>query len=217
MNFAIILSGGIGLRFNSKTPKQYLKLNGKEVIEYAINAFKKSELVDDIIVVAEERYIPHIESEYGVKAIKGGSTRNESLKNGLDYINKQGSCKKVIITEAARPMLSVDVVDLYLKKLDEYDAVTTGQKITDSLGSFKEHTVNRDDYYLIQAPEAFDFNMLYDSFDRDSKITATNQQMPKGYKLFVNFDFIDNIKITHAQDLAYCESLIKEKGQNYDI
>lgn len=217
MNFAIILSGGVGTRFNSKKPKQYLKLNGKEVIAYTIDSLKNSENIDEIIVVASEQYIQYIEKKYGVKAIEGGKTRNESLKNGLDYINSLNTCKNVIITEAARPMISVDIINFYLEKLNEYDAVTTGQKIVDSLGSFNAHSVNRDDYYLIQAPEAFNFKMLYDNFDKNSKITATNQQMPKDYKLYINFDFTDNLKITHSHDLNYCKILLKKREKKNDI
>lgn len=151
-----------------------------------------------------------------MKAIQGGDTRNESLKNGLDYVNSLNVCKKIIIAEAARPMISTKIVDFYLKQLDEYDAVTTGQKIVDSLGSFNAHSVNRDDYYLIQAPEAFNFKMLYDNFDKNSKITATNQQMPKDYKLYINFGFTDNLKITHSHDLNYCKALLKIRGNIND-
>ncbi len=214
MNFAIVLSGGVGTRFNSKIPKQYLKLNGKEVIAYTIDAFKGSKKIDGIVVVAAKEYIPHIEKKYGVKAIQGGVTRNESIKNGLDYVDSLKICEKVIIADSARPMITANVVDFYLEKLNEYDAVITGQKITDSIGNYTDHYLERNDYYLIQAPEAFNFKMLHSNFDKNSKITATNQQMPKGYNMYINFDFVDNIKITHSHDLNYCKALLNEKKKH---
>ena len=52
-NFGIILAGGIGSRMKSEIPKQYLKILDKEIIEYSINAFHKSKLLDDFIVVSD--------------------------------------------------------------------------------------------------------------------------------------------------------------------
>ena len=105
-------------------------------------------------------------------------------------------------------MITTQIVDDYMTKLDEYDSVITGQRIVDSLGCFNAHTANRADYYLIQAPEAFKFDMLYANFKSDSPLTATNQQMPEDGKLYINFDFVNNHKITYFADLAYCEAMM---------
>ena len=111
-------------------------------------------------------------------------------------------------------MITADIVDMYLNKLDEgWDAVITGQRITDSLGCYDEHIVNRDNYYLIQAPEAFRFELLYDSFNESSKITATNQQLPVGSRIFINFDFKDNHKITYYNDLKMIESCMRQRNE----
>ena len=193
MNVGVVLAGGTGERFGGKTSKQYCLLDGKEVISFAINALKNSRSVDRVVVVA---------------IIEGGNSRNASLKNALDYIHASCRCDKVIILEAARPMITTQIVDDYMTKLDEYDSVITGQRIVDSLGCFNAHTANRADYYLIQAPEAFKFDMLYANFKSDSPLTATNQQMPEDGKLYINFDFVNNHKITYFADLAYCEAMM---------
>lgn len=207
MNVGVVLSGGVGARFGGKTPKQYLKINGREVISYAIGALKGSS-VDKIVVVAKGEQAERIEREYEVRTVQGGDTRNESLKNALNYVAESCDCDKIIILEAARPMVTSALVDEYMDKLDDYDAVITGQKIVDSLGCFDKHSVNRADYYLIQAPEAFRFDVLYKNFKADSPITATNQQMPEGSSLYINFDFQCNYKITYPQDIAYCEAMM---------
>lgn len=209
MNVGVILSGGTGTRFGANVPKQYLKINGKEVLAYAINALKKSK-ADEIIVVCHDDYAERIRCEYGVKTVPNGDTRNASLKNALRFIEERGDCEKVIILEAARPMVKAEIIDFYFEKLDSYDAVITGQRIVDSLGCFYAHSVNRKDYYLIQAPEAFNFGILNANFDENSPLTATNQQMPEGSTLYINFDFTNNYKITYPQDLAYCEAMMNE-------
>lgn len=212
MNIGIILAGGIGSRFGSSIPKQYQLLLGKEVISYSIYALKKCNLIDKIIVIASSEQPSRLREDYCVEVVEGGETRNRSLYNGLVYINKNYDCDKVIVLEAARPMVTSDIVTAYLNKLDSYDAVITGKKITDSLGCFKAHYVNRDDYYLIQAPEAFRFKLLFDNFDQNSEITATNQQLPNSAGLYINFDFEDNYKITYHSDLRFCEDILKRRN-----
>lgn len=214
MNIGLILSGGTGTRFGGDIPKQYRKLLGKEVIDYVLDALFETQKINKIIVVSQDEFAKQIRSRYPVETVDCGSTRNKSLKNGLNYIKERYTCEKIIILEAARPMVTSKIIEGYLDKLDNYDSVITGQKIVDSLGSFSNHVTIREDYYLIQAPEAFNFNMLFDHFDESSQISATNQQMPKGSRLYINFDFKDNYKITYQQDLVYVGELIKQRAKN---
>ncbi len=208
MNIGIILAGGVGSRFGTDIPKQYQKIHGKEVIYYTLSALMGSKNIDKIIAVAQGEQVQRLAKEYNIETVEGGSSRNKSLNKALQYIGSRYECKKIIILEAARPMVTTAIVDSYLALLDEYASVITGQHIVDSLGCYDTHQTDRSKYYLIQAPEAFNFKILRDSFDENSYITATNQQMPEGSKLYINFDFIDNHKITFVQDLAYCEALL---------
>ena len=57
MNIAIILAGGSGTRFKSKIPKQYFKISNKSIINYTIDSFEKSSLIDKIIIVVDKKYI----------------------------------------------------------------------------------------------------------------------------------------------------------------
>ena len=212
MNIGIVLAGGVGRRFGSDLPKQYQTINGHEVLFYAINALKKSISIDKIVVVAQDEYADGIKKSYlDIEVVEGGNTRNVSLYNALDFIKNNYCCDKVIILEAARPMITSQIVDDYIQRLDRADAVITGQKIVASLGSYTMHVVDRENYYLIEAPEAFRFDLLCNNFDKDSKtITATNQHLPPDSKLDINFDFANNVKITYPSDLKYCERLMNE-------
>jgi len=60
-NIGVILAGGVGSRFGSNIPKQYQKIGGKEIISYVIDAFKKSRLTDNIVIVS--KYIPNTNKE----------------------------------------------------------------------------------------------------------------------------------------------------------
>jgi 2-C-methyl-D-erythritol 4-phosphate cytidylyltransferase len=210
MNTALILSGGTGSRLGSELPKQYLTLAGKEVIAYTIETFQSSSRIDSTVIVAESEYLTGLSNKYGVAATLGGASRNESLRNGLEYIKANcPTCEKIFINEAARPFITADTVNEYLGLLDEYDAVITAQHITDSLGKEGEAVTDRSLYYLIQAPEAFRFNLLYDSFKANSPITATVQQLPPQSKVYKYFGFRGNIKITYPEDLILAEQLMR--------
>lgn len=213
MNVALILSGGLGERFGGETPKQYQMLAGKWVIAYTIEALKTSAKIDKIIAVVSDHYLAVLREKYKIESVSGGNSRNESLWNGLEYINeKYPNCDRVLINEAARPFITPELVDRYVSLLEEYDAVITTKHITDSLGKENYHITDRSQYYLIQAPEAFRFRLLYNHFRAESPITATVQQLPPGSKVYRNFDFRDNIKITYPEDLDLVEFLMRGRS-----
>ncbi|MGN0614325.1 MAG: 2-C-methyl-D-erythritol 4-phosphate cytidylyltransferase [Porcipelethomonas sp.] len=210
MNISMILSGGVGSRFGSDVPKQYNFLCKKEILSYSVEALKDSAENMGIIVLCDNSYSERLSKQYDVICTECGNSRNSSLKNGLDYIkNNYPECDKVFITEAARPFLTSSIVDDYFGLLDEYDAVITAQHITDSLGRKNESVTLRDEYYLIQAPEAFRFEILYSSFSADSNITATVQQLPESRKVKEYYDFKNNMKITYPEDIIIAEQLMK--------
>lgn len=214
MNVGIILAGGIGSRFKNNKPKQYMKLNGKEVLQYSINAFSQASLIDKYIcVVDHDTFLENtIQDKFGLVCVKGGSTRNESIKNALNFIfETYSNVNAVFIHEAARPFITSEVIDKYIRTLSGYDAVITAIEITDSLGKKTGETVERSDYHLIQAPECFLFDTLYRDFKAESDITSTSHQLSAGSKVKYLYDFSGNIKITYPEDLFLAEQMLKYK------
>ena len=60
MNTVIIVAGGSGSRFKNNTPKQFLKINEKEILSYSVNTFLIHNLIDDIIIVVHKDWIEHV-------------------------------------------------------------------------------------------------------------------------------------------------------------
>ena len=91
---AIVLSAGQGKRMGTSIQKQYIELCGKPIICYCLEAFEKSEIIDDVIMVAgagQEDYVTEeIVNKYHfgkVRAvIPGGKERYDSVWNGLKAI-----------------------------------------------------------------------------------------------------------------------------------
>ena len=212
----IVLAGGSGTRFKGAVPKQYCLLAGKEVISYSIDAFRKAASVDEVIVIvdAKEYAEGRIAKTYGVTTVLGGSTRNESFGNALAYIRKTfPACTKIIENNAACPLVQPQQIDAMVALLDEYDYVQSTFKITDALGSYSSRTVDREDYFLIQAPDAYRFPLLGSCFDAAHPNGHPAVQLPteaRGYNYFVEGQ---PFKITYPDDLEIAEILLRRIGE----
>jgi len=210
----IILAGGIGTRLEAGKPKQYLKLCGKEILAYSIEAFKSSETLEDFFIVINDdsQEIKRIEKQYNVKTIPGGKTRNSSLRHALDYIQSNIlDCEKIFVNEAARPMITPEIIDCYVNKLDEYDYVYTASKITDSLGTVENRFADRTKFLLVQSPEAYHFNQIIQYFDENSITTYSGHDLPASFSAYQNFDYPDNFKITYPGDIEMAEFLLQRR------
>ncbi|MCR5208044.1 MAG: 2-C-methyl-D-erythritol 4-phosphate cytidylyltransferase [Eubacterium sp.] len=221
MNIVAILANGVGARFGSNVPKQFHKVNGKMVIEYVISSILSADIVDKLVIAtnvkANSVYLADICKENNIDLIEGGDTRNRSLKRIIDYVDENYSCKKLIVCDAVRPMITGALMDLYFELLDGNDAVVTAQKITDSLGCYDFQKVDRERYYLMQSPEGFSFELLRDSFDSESALTEVTQQLPENSRIHLHFDFKNNFKLTFPADLKYLEALVIARDNRVDF
>jgi len=216
MNAALILSGGSGQRFKSALPKQYHKILEKSVIEYVIEAAVNAEKIDCVMVAGADctRLTAILKNYPGVQRVPGGKKRNETILNGLNALNAL-SCKRVIILDAVRPLVTSALLDAYISLLEQgQEAVSTVQPITDSLGCLDMHEVDRSRYYLMQSPEAYDFELLYRHFDPESPLTEVAHQLPKDLKLTLYRDFPENPKLTYPWEKAYIAHLLRQRRKH---
>ena len=116
MNIVVVVAAGSGTRMKTiNEPKQFIRVNDKPLMIYSLETFNIHPRIDAIIVVTNEQYIKDVESmckEYKlnkVKAVvKGGSTRQESVFNGLEKAMSLSQSKDdiVLIHDAARPLVA---------------------------------------------------------------------------------------------------------------
>lgn len=221
MNIVAILANGIGSRFKSKVPKQFHKVNGKMVIEHVIESICDSCKTDKIIIAtnieANSVYLADLCLQNDIDMIEGGSTRNKTLKNVINHISDNYKCSRLIVCDAVRPMITGELIDNYFEFLTQSDAVVTAQKITDSLGCYDFHCVDRERYYLMQSPEGFRFPLLKEHFDENSPLTEVTQQLPQDSKIHLYFDFSNNFKLTYPADLKYLEALVTARDNDVDF
>ena len=186
-NIIMITAGGVGARFGSSVPKQYVEVNGRQVISYVIDACKRSQEADAILVVAHPTYHEELQAAYGIDIAGSGEELNVTKRNGLDYIREHSACEKLVVVDAVRPTVTPEVLDSFFRRLDDYDAVACARKITDSLGRYGEWVVNREEYYTLSAPEGFRFSLIDKHFRAQSPLTESIQQLPPTSKVYLDF------------------------------
>lgn len=215
MNIAIILAGGSGTRFKSKIPKQYFKIGNKSIINYTIDAFEKSSLIDKIIIVVDKKYINDISKKNPKHiVVSGGKSRFESSYNGILACPKNS--KKVLIHDAARPFVSQEIITSCIEALNNYEAVVTSIQTTDTVIRVKNMEIlqveDRNQIFLNQTPQGFKYKTILDAHkNRTGSVTddislidlnKTKCKVIKGSK--------KNIKITTNDDIQFAMHILNQ-------
>lgn len=220
----IIAAGGKGTRIGAGKNKVFLKLIDKEVLYYTISAFENNKNIDDIIVVTAEADIGDCEkliNRYNftkiAKIIKGGKTRQESVIKGL----RECDGDIVLIHDGARAFVTDSEIDNTLSDCIKYGAAAVGVKCKDTLkissGGFIKETVDRENTYLIQTPQAFQRKEILSLHEKAfaEGLEATDDCMIAehyGVKIKISEGSYDNIKLTTPEDMIIGESILKERG-----
>lgn len=210
-NVIMITAGGVGARFGGSVPKQYIEVNGRQVISYVIEACKRSVEADAILVVAHPSYHQELIDKYGVDVAGSGQELNITKRNGIDYIKDHCACEKLVVVDAVRPMVTTEVLDDFFRRLDTYDAVACARKITDSLGHYGEWVVNREEYYTLSAPEGFSFDLIDRYFKAESPYTESIQQLPPTSKVYLDFDVPYFDKLTYPEDFVRLQNMLASR------
>jgi 2-C-methyl-D-erythritol 4-phosphate cytidylyltransferase / 2-C-methyl-D-erythritol 2,4-cyclodiphosphate synthase len=220
-NCFIILAGGESKRFNSKIPKPYHLYKGKPLLLHSIDKAKKYGKFSKIILVVNKKHKTHIK-KLKIKKIKiiiGGKTRAESSFKGLETI-KNNNIKNVMIHDAARPNFSIKLLDKLKNGLKISDCVIPAIQSADSIkhkSSKKVTNLKRENIYLIQTPQAFNYKKLY-ALQNDKSADVTddaNLFVKAGKKIKIINGEINNNKITKNSDIKVKNSI--KYGLGFDV
>ena len=220
-NCFILLAGGESQRFNSKIPKPYQLYKGKSLLLHSIDKAKDYNKFSKIVLVINKKhksYIKKLEIK-GVKVVVGGKTRAESAYMGLNSI-KNENIKNVMIHDAARPKFTLKLLDRLNKELKSNDCVIPGIQCTDSIKQkvlTKIINLKRENIYLIQTPQAFNYKKLY-ALQKNKGIEVTddaNLFVRAGKKIKIIKGEINNNKITINSDIKINNSI--KYGLGFDV
>ncbi len=220
-NCFIILAGGESKRFNSNTPKPYHLYKGKPLLLHSIDKVKNYGKFNKIVLVINKKHKAYIKKLKikNLKIIFGGKTRAESAYKGLRSI-KNCNIRNVMIHDAARPNFSLKLLDKLNKELKLNDCIIPAIQTTDSI---KQKSINkvinlkRENIYLIQTPQAFNYKKLYQlQSNRGVEITDdANLFARAGKKIKIIKGEINNKKITVNSDIKNNNSI--KYGLGFDV
>ena len=220
-NCFIILAGGESKRFNSKIPKPYHLYKGKPLLLHSIDRAKNYGKFNKIVLVINKKHKSYIKKLKikDIKIIIGGETRAESAYKSLKCI-KNYNIENVMIHDAARPNFSLKLLDKLYKSLKLNDCVIPAIQTPDSIKHKKSNIVsnlNRNNIYLIQTPQAFNFKKLYAlQNNKGAEVTDdANLFVEAGKKIKIIKGELSNIKITIKTDVKVDSST--KYGLGFDV
>ncbi len=219
--YALIVAGGKGTRIKSKVPKQFLDLDGLPILMHTINAFFKYSAVIKIVLVLPEDDFPLWEelcllNNYHKPIIlqKGGDTRFQSVKNGLEKIDGDGL---VAIHDGVRPLVSEDIIGASFRLAAVHGSAVAAVRLKESIRMTDQDNtkaMDRSKFRLIQTPQTFRVELIKKAYElkEDASLTDDASVAEKaGHTISLFEGSYENIKITTAEDLVIAEALLKSK------
>jgi len=230
MNIALILAAGTGSRMgNADKPKQFLPIYGKPLMIHTIEAFEMHDDIDKIVVVTSEGYDDQVKvwcKQYDLGKVKavtiGSDSRQGSVYNGLQAVKLLGAKDDdiIVIHDAARPLISQNIITNNIEACKKYDAVDTVIKASDTIvassdGERITDIPNRSELYQGQTPQTFKFSLISEAHEKAKagKIPNVTDDTKLVISLGKEVHLVEgskqNFKITTFDDLMMLKALLK--------
>lgn len=223
--YAVIVAGGRGTRMKAPKPKQFLYIGGKTILEKTVDKFKRSSLIDEIIVVTAQDYFEQTEELFhnfgkSLSIIAGGARRQDSVSNALRYLKQKGVSEDdiVLIHDGVRPYIELDIITSIVKEASETGAAIPCIMPKDTIRDINSGSLERSDLRCVQTPQGFSATLLMDAYNKafaeggdftdDASIAEAF-----GHKVSLVEGSEANIKITTPEDIV----LETRIGKGFDV
>lgn len=219
--YAIIVAGGSGTRMDADVPKQFMLLCGMPVLMHSIQKFDDGKT--EIIAVLPETLFDDwkklcIEYKFSVPHVcaKGGVSRTESVKNGLQLVADNNSL--VAVHDASRPLVSKTLIENLFAVAEKKGNAIPCVPVADSLRMIEagsSHPVDRNNFLAVQTPQVFQTRILKEAFAKSQNKEFTDEAslvQHTGEKINTVTGETTNIKITFPADLIVAATLMKQAG-----
>jgi 2-C-methyl-D-erythritol 4-phosphate cytidylyltransferase len=222
---AIIVAAGSSQRMGFD--KLLSLIGDKPVVACSIERFEQCEAIDEVILVVHrdrraefQRIVDELKFAKVTRVVDGGSERYLSVWNGIGQLSE--ACEIVAVHDAARPLVSSELIGRVVSLAKECGAVSLAAPIVETIkrADPKQNvtgSVDRTGLWAMQTPQVFRFDWLFDACKRivDSGRSVTDEVsalQEAGYpvRLLLNTDW--NIKITFPRDLDLANKMIKLKA-----
>ncbi len=225
---AVILAAGSGSRTGLSTPKQFLLLGGKTVLEHSVQTFNDHPGIGQVVIVTSTEFIPKVQdmvkTNYWTKVtavLPGGKERFDSSLAAVRHFSDKPDTV-MLFHDAARPLVSARIISDTLKAMETFNAVDVAIPAVDTIvqcdaaGTVMESVQNRNLLWRMQTPQGFRQKTIAKAYEialMDSGFTATDdcgtvlRYLPHE-KVGIVRGSERNIKLTYADDLPLLEFLL---------
>ena len=227
----MILAAGSGSRTGLATPKQFLPLGGKTVLEHSVQTFHNHKGIDQVVIVTAPEFMDRVKDI--VKAngwtkvtavLAGGKERFDSSLAAVRHFADQPETV-MLFHDAARPLVSDRIITDTLKAMEQYDAVDVAIPAVDTIvqcnreGTYMESIQDRNLLWRMQTPQGFRQKTIQEAYQialKDPHFTATDdcgtvlRYLPD-VKVGIVRGSERNIKLTYADDLSLLEFLLSRQ------
>ena len=226
---AIIPAAGDSSRYSGEIPKQFLRVDGRTVLELSIRPLLDfSECLGVCVLVPpEDQFHKALEIKDNPKIFlaEGGTSRIDSVAKGVKFWQQSElSYDYILIHDAARPCLRSSDIQQLLESIDsEVDGVVLGIPCSDTIkkvsaeGSLILNTLDRNKLWRAFTPQIFrkevlQKNALEENIEKEFTDEASLVEA-NGGKLKMVKGFEDNIKLTFSEDLGLIKSILSSQGR----
>jgi 2-C-methyl-D-erythritol 4-phosphate cytidylyltransferase len=222
---ALIMAAGTGERFGEEVPKQFCPLNGCPALAWNIRTFSAVEAVTNLIVVItpglEDRVAEMVDEhsfENVSKIVPGGETRQESVCKGLETLGDD--VNYVLVHDAARPCVSIPLIDNIIAALNSSAAVVPAVPVVDTLilqnKGVVDAILDRNQIAGVQTPQGFQRELLVTAHRRAASRGLSSSDdgslvLAMGEPVKVVRGEPNNIKITYREDVTVAEAILAQR------
>ncbi|NLM76205.1 MAG: 2-C-methyl-D-erythritol 4-phosphate cytidylyltransferase [Clostridiaceae bacterium] len=225
---AIIVAAGKGSRMGLGYNKLLAEICGKPVIAWTVENFVMSSLIDKIILVVNpdekvvfKKIIEPYTAVTDITLVKGGSTRQDSVYNGLQDL--RDSVDVVLVHDGARPFADKALIERSIVCAQKFGAACAGMPVKDTIKRVDEENIIvetpvRASLWSAQTPQAFKTDILVKAYEDayQKGLTGTDDASlveAAGYNVKMFEGSYNNIKLTSPEDLILAEQLMKKSGK----
>ena len=236
MNIALIIAGGSGSRMGQDIPKQFINVFDKPILVYTLQSFQDHPLIDAIEVVCIEGWHSVLwayAKQFGIDKLKwvipGGATGQESIRNGVFYLEDKVSADDVIIVhDGIRPLVDATVLTDVIEKCEKYGNAVTSMPYNEQIVVIDDEIstvryIPRETLRRVSTPQAYRFSLLdsryHEAFEKGIGIKGshyTNTMMVElGERLYFAAGSDKNIKLTTKDDLEMFKAYLKSEKDEW--
>ena len=226
-NYGIIVAAGKSRRMNSTVSKQFIFIGGKPILAHTLDAFERSPLIYQTVLVINENEIEKckevIVNKYNYNKIRGivpgGEERQDSVFNGLKALPSDTNL--VVIHDGARFLVTPEIINRAVKAAHDSNGVVVAIPVQDTIKESRSNkiiskTFTRNRLWAAQTPQVFPYSIIKEAYIKASEtgfIGTDDASLVEnlGYEISLVRGSVENIKITTNFDLILAEIVLNRR------